>query len=344
MKPIIKWSGGKSNEIKLFKHKIPLTFERYVEPFVGGGGVYFNLEHKKSIINDINFEITSLYSIISCEKITSFLLHLNSINNIREKINQYFSNISNKEILDIFSGERLTIDLFFYQKLDLLIEKSILDKVKRIRNIQIKEGAKFNEKQLIEHIQTATQSALYFHCRSIYNSGLKSNLEYYIANWYYVREFCYSSMFRFSNSGKFNVPYGGIGYNTKNFKNKIDNLSSSELKLLLSTTEINCCDFELFFKKHNYFNKNDFVFIDPPYDSEFSQYNKEMDFDKNEQIRLYNELLKVNSKLMIVIKQTDFIHSLYENQFNIELFDKKYLSNMRNRNEKDVKHLIITNY
>jgi len=56
MKPIIKWSGGKSQEIKFFKHKIPKTYDRYIEPFIGGGGLFFNLEKNNSVINDVNFE------------------------------------------------------------------------------------------------------------------------------------------------------------------------------------------------------------------------------------------------------------------------------------------------
>ena len=102
-------------------------------------------------------------------------------------------------------------------------------------------------------------------------------------------------------------------------------------------------DFQELFQKYDYFEKDDFIFLDPPYDTEFSQYNKEKDFDKQEQIRLRNELLKINGKLMVVIKETEFIYNLYK-EFNIEKFDKKYLTNMRNRNEKEVKHLIITNY
>ena len=47
---------------------------------------------------------------------------------------------------------------------------------------------------------------------------------------------------------------------------------------------------------------------------------------------------------MVVIKETDFISSLYKDDFIIEKFDNKYMTNMRNRNDKDVKHLIITNY
>lgn len=311
---------------------------------MGGASVYLDLEHNNSIINDINFEITNLYKIISSDKLPILIKHLENINNIRESINSYFNKIENEEINLFFHSQKSYINIQFHNLLDLLIMKSIKDKVKRIKDIELKENKKFNENELKEHIQTACQSALYFYCREVYNSGYKEGLEYYIANWYYVREFCYSSMFRFSKDGKFNVPYGGIGYNTKNFKLKIDNLRNLKLINLFKNTKIECLDFEELFNKYNCFNENDFIFLDPPYDSEFSQYNKEADFDKNEQIRLFNVLLKSKAKIMVVIKETEFIYNLYKNNFNIEKFDKKYLTNMRNRNNKDVKHLIITNY
>lgn len=344
MQPIIKWSGGKSREIKQFYHKLPEKINRYIEPFFGGGSVYFYLENKNSIINDINFEVISLYSIISSSNSKSFLNYLNDINDIRNKINDYFLKIKNEEIDFIFYENINYIKIKFNDRLDFLILKSIKDKVKRIKDIEKKENKIFNKEELKEHIQTACQSALYFYCREIYNSGNKDDLEYYIANWYYVREFCYSSMFRFSKDGRFNVPYGGIGYNGKNFQLKIDNLKNTNLVELLENTKKECLDFEALFNKYDYFNENDFIFLDPPYDSEFSQYNKEADFDREEQIRLFNVLLKTKAKIMVVIKETDFIYNLYKNDFNIESFDKKYLTNMRNRNKKDVKHLIITNY
>ena len=48
---------------------------------------------------------------------------------------------------------------------------------------------------------------------------------------------------------------------------------------------------------------------------------------------------------MLIIKNTDFIYNLYRNNgFYIKSFDKKYLVSFQNRNNKDVEHLIITNY
>jgi DNA adenine methylase len=61
MKPVLKYRGGKYNEIKYFKKYFPSNFDTYIEPFVGGGAVFFYLEHKKSIINDINEKLITFY-------------------------------------------------------------------------------------------------------------------------------------------------------------------------------------------------------------------------------------------------------------------------------------------
>jgi DNA adenine methylase len=48
---------------------------------------------------------------------------------------------------------------------------------------------------------------------------------------------------------------------------------------------------------------------------------------------------------MMIIKNTEFIYSLYDKKdIYITSFDKKYLVSFQNRNNKDAKHLIITNY
>ena len=53
LKPIIKWSGGKSDEIKQFVKYLPNNYDTYIEPFIGGGSVYFHLAPKKAVINDV---------------------------------------------------------------------------------------------------------------------------------------------------------------------------------------------------------------------------------------------------------------------------------------------------
>lgn len=61
MKPLVKYRGGKSNEIPYIERHIPRYGGRYIEPFFGGGALYFHLEPKRAIINDINTKLISFY-------------------------------------------------------------------------------------------------------------------------------------------------------------------------------------------------------------------------------------------------------------------------------------------
>ena len=55
MKPLLKWPGGKFREIARFYGMIP-PFARYIEPFFGGGALYFHLMPERAAINDVRSE------------------------------------------------------------------------------------------------------------------------------------------------------------------------------------------------------------------------------------------------------------------------------------------------
>ena len=61
MNPVLKYRGGKSREIPRFLQYIPDGFNRYIEPFFGGGAVYFYLEPDNAIINDANSRLMTFY-------------------------------------------------------------------------------------------------------------------------------------------------------------------------------------------------------------------------------------------------------------------------------------------
>lgn len=62
MKPIIKYRGGKSKEIPQILPYIPQFTGRYIEPFFGGGALFFYLAPSNAIINDINKNLIDFYS------------------------------------------------------------------------------------------------------------------------------------------------------------------------------------------------------------------------------------------------------------------------------------------
>lgn len=84
MRPIIKYRGGKSKEIPEFLRFIPNDYERYIEPFLGGGAVYFELEPEHAIINDINGRLVEFYREVR-DEYPQLSQELGSLQNIYEE-------------------------------------------------------------------------------------------------------------------------------------------------------------------------------------------------------------------------------------------------------------------
>lgn len=60
-KPFLKWAGGKTQMISDLLKYVPEKFNKYIEPFIGGGALYFSLSHPKSIVSDLNEELVITY-------------------------------------------------------------------------------------------------------------------------------------------------------------------------------------------------------------------------------------------------------------------------------------------
>lgn len=67
LSPILKWVGGKRQLLKYINPLLPKKISTYVEPFVGGGALLFNLQPKKAIINDYNEDLMNVYRVVKDE-------------------------------------------------------------------------------------------------------------------------------------------------------------------------------------------------------------------------------------------------------------------------------------
>jgi len=320
METFIKYAGGKTREIPLIEKFLPKKINRFFEAFVGGGSIFLWLENEKSFINDKSIELYNLYTLLKEQNVKLKQLLLN-FNGLWIKVE---TNVSEKDFKS---------SLFSYAKYEEYYKKSLELKNKTFKRF-LDKGLIISSSDKEKAILTAKKTAVYMLIRDKYNTT-KDKIEK-TACFYFLREYCYSSI-----SGNFNVPYGASSYNFKYLDKKINYMFSEELNNLLIKTQIYNLDFEDFFNSFEY-NENDFIFLDPPYDSEFSTYDKNV-FGREEQIRLCNNLKKIKAKWMLVIKKTDFIYNLYKD-FNIYEYDKKYSVSFKNRNNKEAKHLLITNY
>ena len=367
LSPIIKWAGGKEKELPYIIPNSP-EFENYYEPFVGGGSVFSAFSAQHYFINDKSTELINLYRCIATSNakfydiISNIILSWNNmldyVNNHQDLCDVYKryrgNQISDKDIKDILfqhlSDNHNVLDsivLFSVQKniYEEELRKNLLRKIQRMKKIETEKG-QMPESDIFDNIETAFMSSLYMYFRGLYNNKelMQNYMELSTAIFLFIRNFAYSGMFRYNDSGEFNVPYGGIGYNHKSFDKKIKYYQSKDLLNHFANTTIDNLDFEDFFAKRQP-TENDFVFLDPPYDSEFSTYAKN-EFTQEDQKRLANYLIdKCKAKWMMVIKYTPFIYSLYNNHnLNIKTFDKKYLVSFMNRNDKKAEHLMIMNY
>lgn len=66
IEPFLKWAGGKSQLLKQFEPLFPKpnSHKRYIEPFVGGGAVFFYLEPREAVIADLNKDLINAYKVL----------------------------------------------------------------------------------------------------------------------------------------------------------------------------------------------------------------------------------------------------------------------------------------
>lgn len=207
------------------------------------------------------------------------------------------------------------------------VHKELIDLYKNIGNGNCKEIYDFMEK-------TPNDEITYYKIRDEMeiNNELDSAKRFY-----YQRKTAFRGMLRYNKHGKFNIPFGR--YKTINY----NALINKDYETLLSNTQILNKEFDYIFEHYN--DDSNFMFLDPPYDSEFTDYGY-CQFGKNEQLKLAELFKNTKNKCLMVIGKTKFIEELY-NGYIVAEYNKKYkfkLYNNRIGDEINTTHLIIKNY
>lgn len=332
--------------------------------------MFFSIAHSEKSINDLSNELILIYQLVQ-DSNKDFFIYLREISKywtllelIIEKNSKEFISIYSRYSNDFVSDQQMEdlVTAFVYTHISEFngilntsfnvclnnfineVLKNFHSKFRRMKKIERNKG-RLRDQDILNNCESALKSAFYMHFRFLYNNSKKLSFTdpFSSAIFYFIREFCYASMFRYNKSGHFNVPYGGIQYNRKDFAKKIDMLESTDYRNHLRNVAIYNLDFELFLNTISP-DEKDFIFIDPPYDSEFSTYAKN-GFTQFDQKRLAEYLYKCKAQFMLVIKSTPFILELYKDKgFQIISFEKQYVVSFQNRNDKQAEHLIILNY
>ena len=158
----------------------------------------------------------------------------------------------------------------------------------------------------------------------------------------YLNKACFNGLYRVNSKNQFNVPFGK--------KTKVNTYEGSNLitvsnYLTINDVTILCVDFEEAIKDAK---KGDFVYFDPPYDSDTSTFNSytEDGFGKEEQVRLakvYKELANRGVYVMLSNHNTSLVKELYKD-YNIDVIEAKRNINSNGKKRGYVEEVIITNY
>ena len=158
----------------------------------------------------------------------------------------------------------------------------------------------------------------------------------------YLNKACFNGLYRVNSKGEFNVPFGK---KTKVNTYDGENLLNVHSYLTLNNVNILCTDFE---DAVSTAREGDFVYFDPPYDSDTSTFNSytEDGFNKDEQRRLakvFKELDKNGVKVMLSNHNTILIKELYKD-YNFHVIEAKRSINSNGKKRGKVEEVIITNY
>ena len=272
-KPFVKWAGGKRQILDKLKEYVPVEYNTYYEPFVGGGALLFELAPKHAVINDLNKELMNTYKVLCDEE---------KFKKMCRVLNNYEANHSEE---------------FYYE----------------IRN-------KDRNKNTYNILSDYTRAA-----RTIY-----------------LNKACFNGLYRVNSKGEFNVPYG-----KKTKVNTYDgnNLITVSNYLTMNDIKILNVDYKEALKTAK---KGDFVYIDPPYDSDtaiFTNYT-ETGFNKDSQRELafvFKELSDKGVFVMLSNYNTTLIQDLYKG-YHIHLIEAKRNINANAKKRGSVFEVIITNY
>jgi len=218
---------------------------------------------------------------------------------------------------------------------DLNFEKNVIADVhEELINFyqQIKEG------NALEIYRTVCKwdidEAFYYFVRD--EMDVKTKIEE-ASRFFYLRKTAFRGMLRYNKSGKFNIPWGR--YKTVNY----ELIKDSRYTELLKRTDVKLASFEKIFNEYN--DENNFVFLDPPYDSVFKNYGY-CQFGKEHQERLADLFKSTKNKCLMIIGDSELIRRLYSG-YIVDSYFKKYMFKIhsgRISGDSGNQHLIIKNY
>lgn len=289
------YTGDKYKLMKEIKHYFPHKINKFIEPFVGGGSVFLNVDANSFLENDIDSNIMTLHSFLS------------SFGNVDDLESKLFKEINNYKLSCSFIKNP--------------VPQELRDQYKKTY------FAKYNK-------------AFFDNMKNDYNSGRNKNSVIL----YLLLIYGFNRMLRFNKDGKYNVPVGNVDYN-KNVHSALENYINlvNQKNITWSNSDF------ISFLESIKFEKDDFVYLDPPYLITASEYNKLWNQeDDDKMLSILDSFTKNNIKFamsnVVNYKGKENTKLLeWARNYRIYPISSNYI-NYHDNSIKTFREVLITNY
>jgi DNA adenine methylase len=319
--PFEKWAGGKDQLLSELDKLIPGQFNRYFEPFLGGGAMFFYMVSR-------GMKFNAYLSDMKSGLITTYIVLRDKMQEVIRLLHVYETEY--KKYLH-YSAEQ---QRHYYQLRDLYNNLVINNTPQSLSS----NSKKYKENP--EHIKQL---------RNLYNNLLlsikeQSNKDVLIAALFItINKTCFCGLPRESSNG-FNAPAGRSSSGENPTICNIDNLKNVSNVLRYFSPIILAGDYTAALENTQ---RGDFVYLDPPYDpksytSNFTAYSKN-GFGREDQIRLATVFKKLSDRGCLILlsnSDTPFIRELYSD-FGIKEVDVQRAINSKGSKRTGHKELLI---
>lgn len=337
-RPLLKWPGGKKREWKSIEPFLPAGIRHFVDPFMGGCAPFLLTRFSgRAFLNDRHERLVDLHVRVQ-QGDADFFAEMASLGEAWDALDEVTGQRFGA-FVDCLGAARRGEPVRTPGADDVTL--SLEDKARRLANLERKHGVSFDGPSLPDHCETAVRAAFYTRIRAEERTATGARAA---ACFLFVRDFCYGSMFRTNDRGEFNIPYGGRTYNSKSFLRRLEQLRSGRTRQAFARATFFSLDFEEFLDAQRpSLGPDDLVFLDPPYDSDFSTYGDHA-FGPDDQERLAAVLGRLPCRWLAVLQETPDIHRIYADRLKRGSFGKLYGYNVRGRNDRAARHLVVANY
>ena len=276
---------------------------------------------KKGLIDLFPKDINTFYDLFAGSAIVS----------MNVEANKYFVNDIDYHLYELYAMFKVFSDDVIIRHIEDRIDEYGLARERTKRN-------EYKDKEKIEQYKAA-----YMKLRTEYNKYQGAN----VLDFYTLMFYSFSQQFRFNSKGDFNMPCGNDCFSDKNR----EYISNGTKFFKRDNVKINNGDFQKICVEE--LNKDDFVYLDPPYFNTTATYNENNGWSEDDENALYSLCERLNENKIKFgisnvfenknIKNQKLIDWCNKNKWNIYTFDKfTYMA--CGKGNSNAKEVFITNY